>query len=137
MDIYEITYLITVNTQLGGQAFQDTLAAIFAIVLTGYFVGPRLTKPMLWGLTAISASFVIPMIFVVNGILQRIVALGESLPAAQLDQLPYLVHFVQGAGILPTVVATAAMPLSLAAAYGAAIYFVFHSHRNGSVTAQT
>ncbi len=137
MDIYETTYLITVNSQLAGQAFQDVLAVVFAIVITGYFVGPKLTKPMLWGMTAISASFVIPMIFMVNGIATRIVALGESLPMAQLEQLPYLVHFVQGFGVLPTAVAIAVTQFSLFAAYGGAIYFVFHSHKSGSVTAST
>ena len=135
MDIYETNYLITVNTQLGGQAFMDALAVIFAIIVTGYFAGPKLTKPMIWGMTAISASFVVPMIFAINGILTRIVALGESLPAAHLEELPYLVHFIQSTGVLPVGIVMAAMPFSLFAAYIAAIYFVFHSHKSGSVTA--
>jgi hypothetical protein len=132
MDIYETLYLITVTGQLGGQEFMDTLAVIFAIIVTGYFAGPRLTRPMVWGLTAISALFVGPMIIILYNVLVRMTSMAKSLPLDQIEQLPYLADYTF---LIGPQVGMAILPASLAFAYAGAIYFVFHCHKKGSVTA--
>ena len=132
MDIYETLYLITVTAQLGGQEFMDTLAVIFAIIVTGYFAGPRLTRSMVWGLTAISAMFVGPMIIILYNTLIRMISMAKSLPHDQTEQLPYLADF---AFLIGPQLGMAILPVSLACAYAGAIYFVFHCHKKGSVTA--
>ena len=120
MDIYETLYLITVTLQLGGQEFMDTLAVVFAIIITGYFAGPRMERPMIWGLTVISALFVGPMTMAVYGTIQRAVAMVDSLPSEQVEQLPYLANFVVMSG---SPITAGILPASLALAYVGAIYF--------------
>jgi hypothetical protein len=50
MDIYETIYMISETTQLLGNAFMDALSVIFALMVTGYLAGPKLTRGMIWGL---------------------------------------------------------------------------------------
>ena len=79
MNTYETIYLITETLQLAGNAFMDTLSVIFALLVTGYLAGPKLTRPMIWGLVAISALFVVPMISVVQATFEKVAALAASL----------------------------------------------------------
>jgi hypothetical protein len=134
MDIYETTYLMTVNSQLAGQAFMDALAVIFAIIVTGYFAGPRLTNAMFWGLTVVSASFIGPMIMIVRGVIERTIVLSQSLPMDQLEQFPYLQQFANIIDVGDQV-ALLILTLSLVAGYAGAIYFVHHCRRQGTITA--
>lgn len=135
MDIYETIYLISETTQLLGNAFMDTLSVIFALMVTGYLVGLKLTRSMVWGLITLSAIFVLPMILVVRDLLARADALGDSLPKGQFDTLPYLDTFVtSGAGFA---FGGPALVISLGLAYVAAVYFVVHCHAKGIVAAGT
>ena len=132
MDTYETIYLITETLQLAGNAFMDTLSVIFALLVTGYLAGPKLTRPMIWGLVAISALFVVPMISVVQATFVKVAALSASLPKEQFETLPYLELYSntgsisQYAGLL--------IVISLGMLYAASIYFVFHSHNRGAAT---
>ena len=55
MTTYEIAYLMTETAGLAGQAFMDVVTIIFAIMVTGYVAGPRLSKGLIWAMVAVSA----------------------------------------------------------------------------------
>jgi len=135
MDNYETIYLINETTQLAGNAFMDTLSVIFALMITGYVVGPKLSRLILIGLVAISALFVVPMIAVVQGTLARADALSNSLPRDQFEAYPYLEAFTVVDG--PESFAALMMVVSLSAVYAAAVFFIFHTHWKGTITANS
>lgn len=133
MNTYETLYLINETVQLAGNAFMDTLSVIFALVVTGYVAGPKLTRRMLWGLVAISALFVVPMIGVVRTTFVKAAALTDSLPENQFAAMPYLEAFAArdaASDFGPVMIV-----VSMTILYAAAIYFIFHCHRKGTVTA--
>ena len=133
MNTYETIYLISETTQLMGNAFMDTLSVIFALMVTGYLVGAKLTRGMVWGLITLSAIFVLPMIFVVNDIWARSKALSSSLPADALEASPYLGSFLSAGGRAQ--LGGPALVVSLVLAYAAAVYFIIHCHIKGTVVA--
>ena len=133
MDIYETIYMITATSQLLGQAYIDMITVIFAIMLVGYFVGPNLNKTMIFSIAGISALFVLPMLVNVVQTLFRIDALANSLTPEQVEALPYLTRFMIPESMqffegFPLIV----VPLGLG--YVAAIAFLVHCWRDGSVT---
>ena len=115
----------------------DTLSVIFALMITGYVAGPKLTRRMVWGMVFISALFVLPMINVIYTTFSRVNALTDSLPKDLIETLPYIEAFsLGGAWDLGQVdLASLLSVISMAVLYAAAIFFVFHCHGKGTVTA--
>lgn len=139
MNTYETLDLITATVQVGGNAFMDTLSVIFALMITGYVAGPKLTRRMVWGMVMISALFVLPMIGVILGTFGRVRALGNSLPRDQFAAMPYLEAFADAGGPVVGSVELSAlvMVVAMAALYAGAVFFVFHCHSKGTVTANS
>ena len=133
MNTYETLYLINETIQLGGNALMDTLSVIFALVVTGYVAGSKLTRSMLWGLAVLSALFVMPMIGVLITTFDRAIALADSLPRDQFEAMPYLAAFANPGAV--SEIAPSVAAVSLAVLYAGAIYFIFHCHSKGTVTA--
>ena len=134
MNIYETVYMINVTNSLVGQMYMDTITVIFAVMITGYFVGSRLTKTMLYALLFASSAFVLMMLANLVQISDRAVSLADSLPADQFEALPYLVHFnVDNSVMGDFAIALILLPLVLA--HTAAVFFVLHCHKTDVVTA--
>ena len=135
MDTFDTLYLMTENLQVGGNAFMDTLSVIFALMITGYVAGPKLSPRIIWGMVVISALFVIPMIGVILNTFSRVNALGKSLPKEQFEAQPYLEAFAASGG--PSDIAAPLIVVAMSALYGGAVFFVFHCRSKGTITAQS
>jgi len=129
MSPYEIAYLQTETAILVGQAFMDAVTIIFAITVTGYVVGPRLSKSLIWAMFAISAAFVVPIANMVFSLIGRAIDLGGALTTNQLEAMPFLATFANFTGPMGQELSRWMFVLSLLAAYTGAIYFVFYCRR--------